>query len=121
MEQAGRSSAVDLTGFLATGDVMDPTRDPPAATFLPGAPLGERPGVRVLEHPIFARLMGHGPPALLIHGMTVSGEMFAPIAEQLAATHQLIIPDLSAANHGLLCTNLADTQPLGATQNWGHA
>ena len=73
---------------------MDPAPDPPATTFIPGAPLGERPGVRVLHQPIFARLMGHGPPTLLIHGMTVSGEMFAPIAEQLAATHQLIIPDL---------------------------
>jgi 3-oxoadipate enol-lactonase len=61
---------------------------------MPGAPLAEWTGVRVLEQPIFARLMGHGPPALLIHGMTVSGEMFAPIAERLATTHQLIIPDL---------------------------
>lgn len=77
-----------------TAHTGDPTADPPAATFIPGVPLVDRPGVRVLEQPIFARLMGHGPPALLIHGLAVSGEMYAPIAEQLAANHQLVIPDL---------------------------
>jgi 3-oxoadipate enol-lactonase len=43
---------------------------------------------------MFTRVMGDGPPLLLIHGMTVSGELFAPVANQLAATHQLLIPDL---------------------------
>ncbi len=47
--------------------------DPPAATFIPGVPLVDRPGVRVLEQPIFARLMGYGPLALLIHGFSDIG------------------------------------------------
>jgi 3-oxoadipate enol-lactonase len=37
---------------------------------------------------------GSGPPLLLVHGLMVSGEMFAPVVDQLAANHRVIIPDL---------------------------
>jgi 3-oxoadipate enol-lactonase len=37
---------------------------------------------------------GAGPPLLLIHGMMISGDMFEPVVETLAARHRLIVPDL---------------------------
>ncbi len=37
---------------------------------------------------------GVGPPLLLVHGLMVSGEMFAPVIEPLATHHRLIVPDL---------------------------
>ena len=37
---------------------------------------------------------GAGPPLLLVHGLMVSGEMFAPVIEPLAIHHRLIVPDL---------------------------
>ena len=67
---------------------------PGSAEFVPGAPLAARPRVRLLGEPIFARVMGQGPPMVLIHGLAVSGDMYAPVAGQLARDHQLIIPDL---------------------------
>lgn len=37
---------------------------------------------------------GSGKPLLLIHGLMVTGEMFGPVLEALAARHPVIIPDL---------------------------
>jgi pimeloyl-ACP methyl ester carboxylesterase len=37
---------------------------------------------------------GSGPPLLLIHGLMVTGEMFEPVLEHLAARHRVIVPDL---------------------------
>jgi 3-oxoadipate enol-lactonase len=37
---------------------------------------------------------GSGPPLLLIHGLMVTGEMFAPVIDQFAANHRVIVPDL---------------------------
>ncbi|OGO28749.1 MAG: hypothetical protein A2Z16_10990 [Chloroflexi bacterium RBG_16_54_18] len=37
---------------------------------------------------------GSGSPLLLVHGLMVTGEIFEPLIEQLAARHRLIIPDL---------------------------
>jgi 3-oxoadipate enol-lactonase len=37
---------------------------------------------------------GTGPPLLLVHGLMVSGEMFAPVVERFATTHRVIVPDL---------------------------
>src|ERR1700678_4056162 len=37
---------------------------------------------------------GSGPPLLLVHGLMVTGEMFAPVIEHLAARHRVIVPDL---------------------------
>jgi pimeloyl-ACP methyl ester carboxylesterase len=41
---------------------------------------------------------GAGRPLVLLHGGLGSGEMFGPVVAQLAASHQVIIPDLQA--HG---------------------
>ncbi|MFF2243499.1 alpha/beta fold hydrolase [Arthrobacter sp. NPDC058130] len=37
---------------------------------------------------------GSGKPLLLVHGLMVTGEMFDPVVEALAARHRVIIPDL---------------------------
>src|SRR5574341_1209774 len=37
---------------------------------------------------------GSGYPLLLVHGLMVTGEMFEPVIEHLAARHRVIIPDL---------------------------
>jgi pimeloyl-ACP methyl ester carboxylesterase len=37
---------------------------------------------------------GSGPPLLLVHGLMVTGEMFEPLIEHLAARHRVIVPDL---------------------------
>ncbi|MDI1431808.1 alpha/beta fold hydrolase [Polyangium sorediatum] len=37
---------------------------------------------------------GSGPPLLLIHGLMITGEMFEPVIEHLAARHRVIVPDL---------------------------
>jgi 3-oxoadipate enol-lactonase len=37
---------------------------------------------------------GSGPPLLLVHGLMVTGEMFAPVIEHLATRHRVIVPDL---------------------------
>ncbi len=37
---------------------------------------------------------GSGPPLLLVHGLMITGEMFDPVIEQLAARHRVIVPDL---------------------------
>jgi pimeloyl-ACP methyl ester carboxylesterase len=37
---------------------------------------------------------GSGPPLLLLHGLMVTGEMFEPVMESLAARNRLIVPDL---------------------------
>jgi 3-oxoadipate enol-lactonase len=37
---------------------------------------------------------GSGSPLVLVHGVMITGEMFAPVIEPLAARHRLIVPDL---------------------------
>lgn len=37
---------------------------------------------------------GSGSPLLLVHGLMVTGEMFDPVLEHLAARHRVIVPDL---------------------------
>jgi pimeloyl-ACP methyl ester carboxylesterase len=37
---------------------------------------------------------GSGPPLLLVHGLMVTGEMFAPVLDRFAANHRVIVPDL---------------------------
>jgi 3-oxoadipate enol-lactonase len=42
---------------------------------------------------------GSGPPLLLVHGLMVSGEMFAPVIDHLATRHRVIVPDLRGHGH----------------------
>lgn len=46
------------------------------------------------EAGLFVRRLGSGRPLVLLHGLPVSGEMFAGVAGWWSAHHQVIIPDL---------------------------
>lgn len=37
---------------------------------------------------------GSGPPLVLVHGVMITGEMFAPVIDALATRHRLVVPDL---------------------------
>ncbi len=43
---------------------------------------------------LFFTERGAGPPLLLVHGLMVTGDMFAPVVDRFATTHRVIIPDL---------------------------
>src|SRR5471030_1774182 len=43
---------------------------------------------------IYVRSGGHGPAVVLIHGFGDTGDMWGPLALQLAKTHLVIVPDL---------------------------
>ena len=43
---------------------------------------------------IFVRTGGSGPAVVLIHGFGDTGDMWGPLAAQLAKTHTVIVPDL---------------------------
>lgn len=44
--------------------------------------------------PLYFSEHGSGPPLLLVHGLSVTGEMFEPVIERFAKRYHLIIPDL---------------------------
>ena len=43
---------------------------------------------------LFVRSGGAGPAVVLIHGFGDTGDMWAPLAQALAKTHLVIVPDL---------------------------
>jgi len=43
---------------------------------------------------IHVRSAGHGPAVVLLHGYGESGDMWIPLAAELAKDHQVIVPDL---------------------------
>ena len=43
---------------------------------------------------IHARVGGHGPVVVLLHGVGDTGDMWAPLAVRLAANHTVVVPDL---------------------------
>ena len=48
---------------------------------------------------IFVRSGGRGPAVLLIHGFGDTGDMWGPLASQLAKSHLVIVPDLRGMGH----------------------
>ena len=64
---------------------------PDATAFAPG--FTERT-VSIGGRPIHYRRGGAGPVVLLIHGYGDTGEMWAPLAPELARGHDVIVPDL---------------------------
>lgn len=55
-------------------------------------------GTRTITSPegadIFVRYGGSGPPVVLIHGFGDTGDMWGPLAAELARTYTVIVPDL---------------------------
>ena len=60
----------------------------------PGPRIADMESAEVIQRPLHAVLIGEGPPLVLVHGLLVSGEMFAPVVPDLARRHRLVIPDL---------------------------
>lgn len=48
---------------------------------------------------IFVRSGGAGPAVVLIHGFGDTGDMWGPLAQDLAKTHLVIVPDLRGMGH----------------------
>jgi pimeloyl-ACP methyl ester carboxylesterase len=67
----------------------------PAAAQVPPFP----PDFRIQEIPtngttLHVRIGGHGPAVLLLHGYGETGDMWAPLAADLARDHTVVAPDL---------------------------
>jgi pimeloyl-ACP methyl ester carboxylesterase len=43
---------------------------------------------------IHTRIGGHGPAVVLLHGFGDTGDMWAPLAKELARNHTVVVPDL---------------------------
>ena len=43
---------------------------------------------------IHVRVGGHGPAVVMLHGFADTGDMWAPLAAELASGHTIIVPDL---------------------------
>ncbi|MBO9500052.1 MAG: alpha/beta hydrolase [Novosphingobium sp.] len=86
MNGATRWLGLFLTGLLAAT---------PASARVEAFP----PGFAVREIPvdgatIHARVGGHGPVVVLLHGFGDTGDMWAPLAARLAGDHTVVVPDL---------------------------
>ena len=64
-------------------------------TEMPPFPVGFRTqGVQTNGVTLHVRIGGHGPVAVLLHGYGETGDMWVPLAADLAADHTVIVPDL---------------------------
>ena len=50
--------------------------------------------IKVNDAELYVRVGGRGPAVVLLHGYGETGDMWAPLAERLAAKHTVIVPDL---------------------------
>ena len=48
---------------------------------------------------IYVRWGGSGPAVLLVHGFGDTGDMWGPLARELAKTHTVVVPDLRGMGH----------------------
>ncbi|MEC9432615.1 MAG: alpha/beta hydrolase [Pseudomonadota bacterium] len=72
-----------------------PVAAPPAAAQVPPYPTGfETREVALPGAVLHVRIGGAGPAALLLHGYGETGDMWAPLAADLARDHTVIAPDL---------------------------
>ncbi len=47
-----------------------------------------------VSHPLAARVIGHGPPIALLHGLGASGRYWGSAYDRLGVDHRLVVPDL---------------------------
>lgn len=67
------SAAAEVTSFPASFRIQD---------------------IKTTEATIHVRVGGHGPAVVLLHGFGDTGDMWAPLAADLARDHTVIVPDL---------------------------
>jgi pimeloyl-ACP methyl ester carboxylesterase len=70
------------------------TMSPAAAQELPFPASFQVQEIAVNGTTIHVRVGGEGPPVLLIHGYGETGDMWSPMAADLARDHRVIVPDL---------------------------
>jgi pimeloyl-ACP methyl ester carboxylesterase len=99
-----RSIPAVAAALLSTAAMAQPAPFPPAFTGAQ-AELGEV----TLHH----RSGGSGPAVVLLHGYTQTGDMWAPLAAELARDHRVIVPDLRGL--GL------SSRPEGGYDKWTQA
>jgi pimeloyl-ACP methyl ester carboxylesterase len=67
----------------------------PAATDVQPFPAGFRTqDIRTNDTTLYVRIGGQGPAAILLHGYGETGDMWAPLAADLARDHTVVVPDL---------------------------
>jgi pimeloyl-ACP methyl ester carboxylesterase len=67
----------------------------PAATDVQPFPAGFRTeDIRTNGTTLYVRVGGQGPAAILLHGYGETGDMWAPLAADLARDHTIVVPDL---------------------------
>ena len=55
---------------------------------------GQSRRIRLHGHEVSYRILGEGPPLLLLHGITSSSESWSDVLPGLAERHTVIAPDL---------------------------
>jgi pimeloyl-ACP methyl ester carboxylesterase len=102
-----RRVAVGLTASLTLGAL-------PAHAALKPFPVDFRTSQMVnADATISVRVGGHGPAVVLIHGFGETGDMWSPMAAELARDHTVIVPDLRGM--GL------SSHPAGGYDKWTQA
>src|SRR4030081_395444 len=81
-----RSSALGLVAALTAAAAN--------AAVTPFPPAFHVSDVVVPGATIHVRVGGSGPAVLLLHGFGDTGDMWAPLAARLVASHTVIVPDL---------------------------
>ena len=67
----------------------------PAATDVQPFPAGFRTeDIQTNGTTLYVRIGGEGPAVILLHGYGETGDMWAPLAADLAQDHTIVVPDL---------------------------
>jgi pimeloyl-ACP methyl ester carboxylesterase len=80
-----------VAALLAASLVAAPPAAAAVAPFPPSFHVHDVPANGTTIH---VRVGGKGPAVLLLHGFGDTGDMWAPLAAQLAANHTVVVPDL---------------------------
>jgi pimeloyl-ACP methyl ester carboxylesterase len=84
-------SLLGLLGALALSSTLTL---PAAADVKPFPPGFQTKDIQTDGATIHVRVGGHGPAVVLLHGFGDTGDMWAPLAAELARDHTVVVPDL---------------------------
>jgi pimeloyl-ACP methyl ester carboxylesterase len=83
-----------MVGAIRTIILMEICPCPPGADMQPFPPEFRTQDIPTNGAIIHVRIGGQGPAAILLHGYGETGDMWAPLAAELARDHRVIVPDL---------------------------